>query len=405
MKPIVLATVSAVTWASGLAASPVELTESQALRILRDSPYLKELRADIELVRAKARVGTFYPDPTVSATFEGAGRTDFYMVEQPLAINGRLSLLRQAAESSIDAANSRSDSASRRIEADVRQAFHQLLWAQERDQSMGRSVRELEELVRILRELESAGQGSRLDLLRAEQEIVELKAARAEAKAGIAKWRATLGGLIGPAVQAEHVVARGSLEPAYPLPDLQEAIAQGLAARGDYRVESDRLRELELRAKAADRWRIPNPVVSAGLKRADLDAGFVTGPVLAVSVGLPLSKKARLGRKLVEAEALRVRSRRDVVEHLIRAEIRGAHAAVRIRRRLADEYDQRSGSRADEIRRITEVAYREGELGILDLLQAYRATYLANLRLLDLRASAKFAEVEFDRTVAKDLLP
>ncbi len=382
-----------------------ELTESQALRMLRESPHHRELRARVEIARARARRGTLYPNPTVSTTFEGAGRTDFYMFEQPLAVNGRRSLLRQAGESTVSAEHSRADHALRRIEAEMREAFHRLAFAQEREEAIRSGIAELQELVRILRERESAGEGSKFDRLRAEREIVERETERAGAEAAIAESRARLGGILGPVIDANRLVARGSLEPGFPLPALREAVADSLDARSDYRVETDRLRELQFKAEAAERLRIPNPVVSGGLKRADVGDRSMSGPVLAVSVGLPLFNKGQIDRQLAEAEAVQVRARREILENRIRAEVNSAHAALRIRRRIADDYEAQSGSRAEEIRKIAEFAYREGELGILELLDSYRVAQTAALRLLELRADAKLAEVEFDWAVAKELLP
>lgn len=382
-----------------------ELTERQALQLLRQSPYHRELRARVDIARARSRRDVLYPNPTVNATFEGAGRTDFYLFEQQLVVNGRHALLRRAGESSVAAEDSRADHALRRIETRLRQAFHRLAYAQRREEAIRRGIGELEELVRILRERESAGEGSKFDLLRAEREIVEHQTERAATEAAIAESRSTLAGFLGTGLDADSLVASGTLAPEYPLPPLREALAEGLAARSDYRVETDRLQELQFKAEAAERLRIPNPVVSGGLKRSEVRDGSISGPVLSVSVGLPLFNKGQVDRQLAEAEAVQVRARREILKDRILAEVRAAHASLRIRRQIADEYEAQSGSRAAEIRRIAEVAYQEGELGILELLDSYRVAQSASLRLLELRADAKLAEVEFDWTVAKELLP
>lgn len=401
----------AVTFVTALLCLPVpeaaayDLTEMEALQLLREGPYHRELQAQVEIARARARKGTLYPNPSVSAAFEGAGRTDFYLLEQPLALNGRLKLLGEAGESSVAAADSRAEHALRGIEANVRRAYHQLAHAQRREQRIRAGIRELRELVRILEQREQAGEGSRFDRLRAERETVEREAELAGAAADIATAQASLGGYLGATVTWHDLVASGTLGPAYPLPELSDAIAEGLAARSDYHVEADRIRQHELMAAAADRLRIPNPVVSGGLKRADVGDRTRNGSVLAVSVGLPLFNKGRADRQLAEAEAARARANREILATRIQAEVRSAHAALRIRRRIADDYEAGSGSRAGEIRRIAEVAYREGEAGILDLLDAYRVAQSTNLRLLELRADAKLAEVDFDWAVARELIP
>ena len=79
--------------------------------------------------------------------------------------------------------------------------------------------------------------------------------------------------------------------------------------------------------------------------------------------------------------------------------------AGRLRREIADAYRQQSQNRAEELRGIADVGYREGELGILELLDSYRVEQQARLRLLELQAAAKLAEVELDRALGKEVLP
>ena len=386
-------------------AAAQELTERQALQLLRESPYHRELKARVAVARAETRRGTLYPNPSVSSTFEGAGRTDFYVFSQALAVNGRLGLLRQAAESAIAVAEAGANHALRQIEARLRDAFYQLAYAQERQRTIRASIEELEELVRILREREKAGEGSRFDRLRAEREIVESETESANTEALIAESRARLAGFLGELVNPENLTAAGTLTPAYALPNLQNALAGGLLARSDYQVEKERLEQLRLEGEAADRLRIPNPVVSGGLKRADLGDRYANGPVLSVSIDLPLFNKGQAGKQLAEAKAERTRARRRVLESQILADVRAAHDSVRLRREIAEGYEAQSGRRAEELREIAEIAYQEGELGILELLDSYRVAQRAKLRLLELQAAAKLAEVEFDRAVAKELLP
>ncbi len=384
-------------------AAAQELTERQALQLLRESPYHRELQARVDVAQAKTRRGTFYPNPSLSTTFEGAGRTDFYVFEQPLALNGRRNLLRQAGESAVAVAEAGADHSLRQIEARLRHTFYQLAYAQRRKGTIRTSIDELEELVRILREREKAGEGSKFDRLRAEREIVERETESADSETLIAESRAGLAGFLGERVSPGNLVARGTLEPGYALPDLREALVEGLAARSDYQVEKQRLEQLRLEAEAADRLRIPNPVVSGGLKRTEIGDRYANGPVLSVSIDLPLFNKGQADKQLAEAD--RTRARRRILESRILADVRSAHDSLRLRREIAEDYRAQSGRRAEELREIAEIAYQEGELGILELLDSYRVEQRAELRLLELRAAAKLAEVEFDRSVAKELLP
>jgi len=57
-----------------------------------------------------------------------------------------------------------------------------------------------------------------------------------------------------------------------------------------------------------------------------------------------------------------------------------------------------------ELERIAQTAYQEGELGILELLDAYRVHWQSSLRVLELIAASKQAEIELERAVGKPVL-
>ena len=387
------------------AGSSQSLTEEKALRLLRSSPYSRQLRADAEIVRAGAQRQRTYPNPAVSATLEGAGRTDFFMFEQALAVNGRRSLLYAAAASEARAADSSADHVLRQVEAAVRRSFYRLVYLQARREVEQGHVTGLEELVRILREREAAGEGSKFDRLQGEREVVDQETELAQIEAMMGEARAHLARYLGDAVDATGLAADGSLAPGFDLPALGEALAAALAARSDYRVEAERLEQLRLEGEAADRLRIPNPVISGGLKRADVAGQTLSGPVIGVSVDLPLFRKGRAEREVAEAKTIRARERRNSLERQILAEVRSSHESLRLRRQIARDYQSRAEQKVQELAEIAKVAYTEGELGILDLLETHRVTHRTRLQQLELDTAAKLAEVEFDRSVAKELLP
>ena len=397
-----------ITFLAGCAAawgSTDALTESQALRLFRESPYHRELRAEVGLVRADNRRHDAYPNPRVSATFEGAGRTDFFVVEQTLLVNRRNNILRLAGESAVRVAETTAAHAIHQAEARLRRSFYRLVHAQGRKDLIESSVAELRVLVDVLRERETAGESSKFDRLRAELEVASLETEAAEAEAMSATARAELASFLGGRVRPEGLAATGTMEPLYQLPSLLEAFETALGTRSDYRVETERLEQLRLEHEAANRLRIPNPVVSGGLKRADLGGNYVEGPVVAVGIDLPLFDKGQADRALAVAKSERVRARQRVLEDQILADVRSTHDTLRIRRRIAQEYGDQMGGRTSELLEIARIAYEEGELGIFELLGALGDEQRTRLRLWDLQAEAKLAEVDFDRSVEREILP
>ncbi len=381
------------------------LTEREALQLLRASPYSRQLRAEAEIARVGAERQKTYPNPAVSATLEGAGRTDFLMFEQAIPMNGRRSLLYEAAASGARAAVSSADHTLRQVEAALRRSFYRLVYLQIRGRLAREHIAEAEELLRILREREAAGEGSKFDRLQGEREVVEEQTDLARIRVMMGEARAELARYLGDAVSPEGLAADGTLAPGFDLPPLREALALGLGTRGDYRVEAERLEQLRLEGEAARRLRIPNPVVSGGLKRADVGGHFVTGPVVGVSVDLPIFRKGRVEQAVAAAKTIRTQERQSALERQILAEVRSSHETLRLHRQMARDYRSQSEQRVQELAEIAEVAFKEGELGILDLLETRRVAHRARLQQLELDAGAKLAEVEFDRSVAKELLP
>ena len=74
-----------------------------------------------------------------------------------------------------------------------------------------------------------------------------------------------------------------------------------------------------------------------------------------------------------------------------------------IRREALDAYQREIESAGAELTRITRVAYEEGEVGILELLDSLRVNRLASLRLLDLQAGVREAFIELERVVGAEL--
>jgi outer membrane protein TolC len=55
--------------------------------------------------------------------------------------------------------------------------------------------------------------------------------------------------------------------------------------------------------------------------------------------------------------------------------------------------------------RIAEIAYREGEVGILELLDAARTASTAAVRSIDIRLQARLAQIALERAVGEVLWP
>ena len=138
------------------------------------------------------------------------------------------------------------------------------------------------------------------------------------------------------------------------------------------------------------------------MKRADGASGRDTGGVFGLSVAVPLFDTGGREGARWTAERARAEAERAAIEYRIRSEIAGASEVLALRQTaLAQEQEGAS----QELMQIAEVAYREGEVGILELLDAVRTASRARVRTIDLRLAARLAQIALERAVGDTLWP
>jgi cobalt-zinc-cadmium efflux system outer membrane protein len=389
-----------------------EWSEAQIVeRFLTLSPQAQELRARVSLTEAEARTRTVYPNPSVSYSREGAGYNEFFEASQTLPLNGRIRYLREAGAATVSVADANREGALWSLRTDLRVAFYRMVAAQERVRLLSASSSEVEQLIHVLRQREEEGEGSRYDRLRAERELGELRTDRVAANVLVAAARARVGGFLPEGTQVQSV--RGTLPVSFEPPILADLSRLAFDSRADYRAEQRALARYLLEEQAARRLRIPDPEVSAGVKRADVISGegshpfsdvTRTGIVFSVSVPLPVFNSGRYQVARYQAEQEQARARAAVLARQIRTEIDGARDVLTIRREALVAYQHDLESMGVELTRIARVAYEEGEVGILELLDSFRVNRLASLRLLELQAGVREALIELERVVGAELV-
>ncbi len=380
-----------------------EWTEASVVqRFLDQSPQARETRARVAIAEAEARGRSLYANPSVNYSREGAGLTEFFQAEQTLPITGRLKLLRQAGSSIVRATEADGAFSLWQARSSLRQAFYRVLASQQRATIYSAGLKDIEDVIRVLRDREREGEGSKFDRLRTERERAEMLAELALVRAATALERAQM--LAFLPTETPLTTVSGQIEtPALAL-NAADLTQRAFAVRQDYRAEQRRIEQYRLEQRAAERLRFPEPVLNVGFKRAEIGPrGIANGPVVGISVPLPLFNKGQAEVARFSAEQERSSARLQVLTQQIRAAVEGAAQAFNLRLRARDEYRGELAETGPELVRIATIAYQEGEIGILQLLDAYRVQRVAQLRLLDLRAGVKEAQIELDRIVGEEL--
>jgi outer membrane protein TolC len=168
-------------------------------------------------------------------------------------------------------------------------------------------------------------------------------------------------------------------------------VARALAQRRDLNALERDLEAVRLGRRAADRVRVPEPELTAGLKNSDRGG---TGGIFSVAVAIPLfdsgaSARARLSVLEREINAELVSRRTE-----IRTSVLALSAIVNERRAAVERFRRAAVAQAEELQRVAEVSYENAIRGILELLDVYRAGAAARIRLAELELALRRAEIE-----------
>jgi cobalt-zinc-cadmium efflux system outer membrane protein len=395
------------TWiaAVGLLAPAVKAGQDRTEReivelIVREGPQASAIRAEAEVTRREQLARVAYPNPSVTYSREGAGFTEFFQAEQSLPIFGIRGALSRAGAEATAAAEADRDVRLWSLRSDAASAVARIVAGQERLEGARAQVREVERLIEILRTREREGEGSKFDRLRAEQELRDTNQIVASAAVALAEARSTVAGML-PSNVSLSTVTRSEVDSREPVP-VETLMTKAISTRAELRALQRRGQRTSFEAEAARKSRFPGPSLFGGVKRADAVAGRETGGVFGLSIALPLFDSGDHDAARWEAERARVEAERTSIEHRIRSEVNAASEVFALR--LGALRQEQPGA-ADELVQIAVVAYREGEVGILELLDAVRTAARARNRDLDLRLDARLAQITLERAVGDALWP
>lgn len=400
--PLILAvTCSAQTW-----------TEARVVELFaRQSPQAVAARAQVAVTRAEATARAMYGNPSFSYSREGAGLTQFFQVEQMLPLTGRIGILRQTVAPAVGAAEAEADGLVWQLRAEVRLTFYRLLALQGREGVLDATLKDMQEVIRVLAMREKEGEGSRFDRLRGERELVEIRAELASVHAQASQARGRLLEFLPQGTEIASV--EGAVMPLEDLPALADLLARAVAARAELRADNQLVARLRLEQQAAGRLRYPEPVVSAGVKRADVldfsQAGRApaeraqNGAVVGITIPIPSFNRGQLEVTRLQAEQARVEAHRRALEHQIRQQVTGALQTLALRRDALQSYRRELGTRNEDLLTIAQAAYQEGQASILELLDVLRLQRQSQQRMIEFGAAAREAQIELERVMGQEV--
>ncbi|GAA3797071.1 hypothetical protein GCM10022600_18490 [Qipengyuania pelagi] len=350
-------------------------------------------RDDAERAASAAEIDAIGPrdNPIVELSREGAGGENEYQlgIVQPIDLNGRRGSLRDAARA--DGLATEAEIARRRqvFVAEVRQAYVQCAAASAQLDVWQRYTDELAEAERVSTARAEAGDTAVYDVRRVRVERRAAEAQLARARGDVAADCAALASLTGiadPQVEREAIT--------------RVASAAEPGERADLIADERRIEAAEYRVRAADQARLPQLVVGAGVLRRDDGIDTAYGPVVSVGVTVPLWNAGSAAVRREEARAAALESELLLARRRVEAEQNAAAARLAAAR---DAAVTAAGAREDAGRlgTIAETAYQAGEIGVVELLDAYEAAREADLSVIALATDAALAAVEYDLAIGR----
>lgn len=399
MRTVVLcATLAVLILPPNAGAQSFALTEAEALaRLSSASPRVRAMRASIDVARVDVLQARRWPNPRITYDRESvAGVTEHMtMVAQLLPVTGRRGFEVDAATAMVAATSSRSDDEIRRLRADLRLAFADLVAAQTRERELTAATERVRVLAGVLTKREAAGDAAGFDRLRAEREAIEIEADLAVAGVERTRAQGMLASFLHDVTDPSRLVAVSVSNAPAAVPPLQALVENAETIRGELLALRHEIDAARFSGRAADRRMVPEPEIVAGTKSSTAGGGDLGG-VITVHATIPVFDRAKPERALALAKAAQAEARLNAVRQTLRGQIAALRGIVVERRVAAEHYRAEAIRSADQIERIARVSYDAGERGILELLDAYRTAGTARIRQASLDAAVRQAEIELE---------
>ena len=340
----------------------------------QSNPRIVGPRADTEAAQALVGQARLRPNPELSfeveniagsGAFSGLSATEYTLsVGQRLELGGKRSARVQAAEAQAQLANVRADLAEAELGFLVRERYVVAAAAASRVELALDIVERNVELARIAGVLVEVGREPPLRALRAQAALAEARAELQAAEAASLAARTALAALwsdegVPPVVPSDFpdIVPPSTVLVSTTGLQLQVAQAESRAAE----AEIDRERSL----------RVPDPVVSAGVRRSEEtnDNAFLVG----VSIPLPFANRnqgniAAAEARLRAANAREAIALADLEQAVTRARAQYLAAGARVETLSATSLPQ-----AEEALRLVRIGYRNGRFPLIEVLSAAEA--------------------------------
>ncbi len=384
------------------------LTLERALALADESnPRLRAAAAQTEGARAGIRTARAYPNPDLDAAAgRQRSRSSFMAPEGSVAVLGLRQQLDlpsvrdpriRAAEAGLEGSQFALAELRLAVRAAVRQAFYDVLRRKAEAEVAAENQKVLEDIRRRIAVRVDVGEAAKLELTRADAEAAVAANGAASARLRVTQALAALRAVIGAPLAPDTEVV-GELAAAPPLPELAPLRDEVLAyypALAQARAEAKRA---EARLETERALRVPQPSVRAGFEQQPDTNKWVLG------IGIPIpvwdQRQGQIGEAVAAFQEANANVERRRVELV--AALDDAYGRFQVATQTLAAYEGGILKQAEAALRVAEAAYRFGERGFLEVLDAQRVLRSARFEALAARFDQRAALIEIEQLRALD---
>lgn len=385
------------------------LTLPQVLGLLEThNPALASAQARQQSAQAALITAKAYPNPELelgggaaSGIGEGAlsGSNEQVYIAQALDLPFIREARRKVAEAGITSADEASRHVWLSVRGQVKLAFYEIL----RRQAELRISRDNEQLLTQIRDKiklkAEVGEAPRYEQVKSDAEALNALKLRESAEIRVNDAKSALRAMFGPAIPHQYE-AEGDL-PAPPsnippLEQLREEVLGKQPLLQQYRAEIDKA---QAKVKFEQDLRYPQPTLKAGAER---DPGLEQWRVNLV-VPLPIWNQRQGPIGEAEADLRLAEASASQQELSVIRELENAYNRYHIANRQVETFDAGLLKQAEAALKVSEAAYRLGERGIIDYLDAQRTYRSVRNDYINARFDRQAALIDIERLRATDL--
>lgn len=377
------------------------LTEATVITLAHaNHPLLAAASGRREAVTARARQDAAYPNPTLEWRRENMGspiaRDQFTTVNVPLDVTGRRLALLGAANAAGVRATADSVTTAHRIEFEAVRAYWHAVLAREALTTASEQRAAAVQLATFDASRSAAGEVAEVSAMRSNLEAERARLVEGAATGELHRSLANLARSVG--VRREQLPPLALLSSAHPTSRIDAAsmantdstVADALVHRSELVALRAAVTEAARHVTAEDRGFAGDVTLQAGTKNT---GGYNTG-VIGVLLPLPLFNRNNAGRSRARGELLVAQSDLRAGEDAVRADVISAVENYRALLMIDAPVGDTIASRADEVLRIADAAYRDGGATQIELLESHRARAEARTAAANWMVQLRLARAE-----------